>query len=92
MIIKVKAFAGFREILGREMEVEVKKGSNVADFLCELATANKRFRDAGFDDSGRLKDYVVLMVNRKKIDTQMDLLTELNDGDELAIFPPVAGG
>jgi molybdopterin converting factor small subunit len=32
------------------------------------------------------------MINRKRIDPLNDLSILLNEGDELAIFPPVAGG
>lgn len=92
MLVKVRAFAGFREILGREQELDVEEGSTVRDFLDKLAIDNKRFKDESFDESGLLRDYVLIMMNRKRIDPKEDLLTKLKEGDELAIFPPVAGG
>ncbi len=92
MLIKVRAFASFREILGREQELEVEEGSTVRDFLDKVAIANSRFKDEAFDEFGLLRDYVLLMMNRKRIDSKEDLSTKLKEGDELAIFPPVAGG
>ena len=92
MLVKVRAFASFREILGREKELDVEEGSTIRDFLDQLAIDNTRFKDEAFDESGRLRDYVLLMKNRKRIDPDEDLLTKLKEGDELAIFPPVAGG
>ena len=92
MLVKVRAFAGFREILGRERELDAKKGSTIADLLNELATSSPAFKESAFDDSGRLQDYVLLMLNKKRIDHQQDLSMEMHEGDELAIFPPVAGG
>lgn len=92
MLVKVRAFAGFREILGKEQELDAREGSTVADLLKELASCNPRFRESAFDSSGRLQDYVLLMVNKKRIDPLQDLSMILREGDELAIFPPVAGG
>jgi molybdopterin synthase sulfur carrier subunit len=92
MKIKVMAFASFREILGKEQDLETKEGATAADLLAELASSNKRFKEAAFEESGELRDYVLLMINRKRIDPQQDLSTRLHEGDELAVFPPVAGG
>jgi sulfur-carrier protein len=92
MLVKVRAFAGFREILGKERELNAKEGSTIADLLNELARYSPRFRESAFDNSGVLRDYVLLMWNKKRIDPCQDLSLEVHEGDELAIFPPVAGG
>jgi len=92
MMVKVRAFASFREILGREQEIDMRPGSTVSDLLSDLARTNSRFREAAFDDCGQLQDHVLLMKNKKKIDPLQDLTVELTDGDEIAVFPPVAGG
>jgi molybdopterin synthase sulfur carrier subunit len=92
MRIMVLAFASFREILGKERVLLLKESATVKDLLEELAVARPAFKDAAFDDTGALRDYVLLMVNRKRIDPTQDLSRLLQEGDELAIFPPLAGG
>ena len=92
MLVKVLSFAGFREILGKEREQEIKESATVQELLEELAQASARFKEAAFDESGELRDYVLLMINRKRIDPRQDLSRPLQEGDELAIFPPLAGG
>jgi sulfur-carrier protein len=89
--ITVKAFASFREILGKDIYLDLEEGSTVKDLLEELSSSNQKLKDTAFDGSGGLKDYVLLMINRKRIDSS-HLETQLKDGDEVAIFPPVAGG
>ncbi len=92
MIVKVKAFAGFREVLGGEIEMALRDGSTVRDLLEALNRENKNFSNIAFEASGNLRDYVFLMRNRARIDHREDLNIVLQDGDELAIFPPVSGG
>ena len=88
----VLAFAGFREILGKERELQIKRVATVKELLEELARGQAGFKEAAFDETGALRDYVLLMVNRKRIDPLQDLSRQLQEGDELAIFPPLAGG
>ena len=92
MLVKVLAFAGFREILGKERELSLKEAATVKELLAELAVATPRFKEAAFDESGALRDYVLLMINKKRIDSSQDQSRPLQEGDELAIFPPLAGG
>ena len=92
MLVKVLSFAGFREILGKEREQEIKESATVQELLEVLAQASPRFKEAAFDESGALRDYVLLMINRKRIDPGQDLSRPLHEGDELAVFPPLAGG
>jgi molybdopterin synthase sulfur carrier subunit len=92
MIIHVRSFASFRDILGKELSVELKEGSTVKDLLDDLISTRQRLKSAVFDESGKVKEYVILMKNRKNIESLDGLETELAEGDEVAILPPVAGG
>jgi len=92
MIIHVRSFASFRDILGKELSVELKEGSTVKDLLDDLISTRQRLKSAVFDESGKVREYVILMKNRKNIESLGGLDTELAEGDEVAILPPVAGG
>ncbi len=92
MIIHVRAFANFREILGKDLQVELKDKSKIKDLLGSLCASHQRMKSAIFDDSGVVREYVVLMKNRRDITSLEGLETTLSEGDEVAILPPVAGG
>jgi len=92
MMVHLKAFASFKDILGKEKDVDIKEGSSVGELLEDLSSRNARLKDAVFDETGQLRDYVILMKNRKSIEHMEGLNTKLNEGDEVAILPPVAGG
>ncbi len=92
MIVRVRAFANFKDILGRDLNVGLKDNSTVKDLLDNLSISHQGFRSAIFDESGQVKEYIILMKNRKNIDFLSGLETKLSEGDEVAILPPVAGG
>ncbi len=92
MIVQVRAFANFRNISGKDLNMNLENGSTFKDLLDKLSTSYHGFRSAVFDESGQVKEYVILMKNRKNIDSLGGLETELSEGDEVAILPPVAGG
>lgn len=92
MIIHVRAFANFRDILGRDFEVELADGSMVRELLDSLCASHPKMKSAVFDESGKVREYVILMKNRKDIESIGGLKTMLSEGDEVAILPPIAGG
>ena len=92
MIVYIKAFANFREILGRDLQVELDDGSKVRELLDSLCLSQQRLKSALFDESGKVREYIILMKNRKDINSFEGLETTLSDGDEVAILPPIAGG
>ena len=92
MIVQVKAFANFRAILGKDSIVSLEEGSTIRDLLDNLSASHHGLSSTIFDEFGRIKEYVILMKNRKNIDSLGGLETKLYDGDEVAILPPIAGG
>jgi|WetSurMetagenome_2_1015567.scaffolds.fasta_scaffold41047_2 sulfur-carrier protein len=92
MIIRMRAFAQFKELIGNDLQVEIREGADVMVLLRQLAGNNPKVQEAFFDPSGDLKEYVILMVNRKRIQRDQAEGVTLHEGDEVAVFPPVAGG
>ena len=91
MKIRLKAFARFREILGAEQDLEVPEGTTLKGVLLLVAGQSEKVKGALFNGDD-LKEYVVLMRNRKRVMRADADLEVLSDGDEVAVFPPVAGG
>ncbi|HOI12549.1 MAG TPA: MoaD/ThiS family protein [Methanoculleus sp.] len=92
MIVRVRAFARFREILGGDLALELPDGAVMAAVLAVLRDRAGGESDAIFDETGAFRSHVILMRNGKRVKRD-DLYTlVLADGDEVAIFPPVAGG
>ena len=92
MIIHIRAFANFRDSLGKDLQVELREGSTVKELLDILSASHKNMKSAIFDESGRVREYVILMKNRKNVDFLEGLNTTLSNGDEVTILPPIAGG
>ena len=92
MNVEVKFFATFRDIAGRpKIDTEAE---TVSEALADVTERFAGLEDAVFDDESEnsLKSNVVLMVNGRNILHLNGLDTSLEDGDKLAIFPPVGGG
>ncbi|MDI6877314.1 MAG: MoaD family protein [Methanomicrobiales archaeon] len=92
MMVRVRAFARFAEIIGRDQEIEIAEGWTVGVLLNRLAALHPGLEEELYDEQGALRDHVIVMRNRRHIDTCGGLQTALCEGDEIAIFPPVAGG
>ncbi len=92
MPVEVKFFANFREIVGQKKVT--MSANSVQDLLLKIKDEYSELNQEIFSDleSAELKDFVNVMVNGRRIDMLEGTETELEDGDTVAIFPPVAGG
>ena len=91
MKVKVRPFAGFRNMLGKEINADLIEGAVVDDLLQQLCNRYEGLRTRLFDEQG-LKEDVNILVNGKNIASQKGIQTELKDGDEVVLFPAAIGG
>jgi len=92
MKITIRAFADYREIIGREMELALPGEKTIGELLAELGTRYPDLRREMFTPAGELKEFINIFINGRNIAFLDDMATPLVDGDTVALFPPVAGG
>ena len=96
MIIKVKGYLTFKESIGqREVELSEDIKLTLIDFL-ELLAAELNSDIGGIiynQDTSTVGQFVAVMCNGRHYNHLPDkLLTILKHNDEIALFPPAAGG
>jgi sulfur-carrier protein len=85
-------FANLRVICGG-VSVEVQPGGDrVVDVLDKMVEMFPELKDEIFNEEKKLKPFVHLYVNGRNIIHAEDLETVVKETDQLALFPPVAGG
>ena len=96
MLIKVKGFLNLREIIGERGVLELSlEGATLRELLDRLSQDyGDSFYRLLFDPkTGQLRPENPILVNGKHYRNLTDSLdTKLQEGDHVAIFPPVAGG
>jgi molybdopterin synthase sulfur carrier subunit len=92
MTVRIRFFARFRELLGTDIVVAVPKNKGLSDLVRDVASRNREGYDAIFDEKGAFREYVILMQNGKRLEISDAPEIKVADGDEIAVFPPVAGG
>lgn len=81
MKLRLLFFAGHRELLGAaSMEFQLPRGATVRDLFDALA--------GRFPALGGVEERTIIAVNRDQVGWDR----ELQDGDEVAFYPPVSGG
>ncbi len=88
MKVKFKLFASLKRDRG-VVEVEFE-GRKLKDALSELFKIYPELKSIVEGD--RIRDFYKIFVNGRDVEHLKGLETELRDGDEIAIFPPIAGG
>jgi molybdopterin synthase sulfur carrier subunit len=92
MTVKVRFFARFRELLGTDILTEPEKEESLLSLVRDIARKNKEGYDAIFDEHGTFREFVIVMRNGKRVEHEDTAAIRVADGDEIAVFPPVAGG
>jgi molybdopterin synthase sulfur carrier subunit len=88
-IMRIKLFGGLRQTAGSP-EFEVS-GKTIGEALVNLCAENDNLRAAIFDGSV-LRPHVRVMVNGRDCELESGLDTAVFENDQIAIFPPIAGG
>jgi len=91
MKVKVNPAAGFKRVLGNEVDVELGAQASVSELLDALCSRHRDMRSMAFCSTG-LRDDVNILVNGRNIDSLQGLATGLSDGDKVVIFPAAIGG
>jgi molybdopterin synthase sulfur carrier subunit len=93
--VKVHTILGLKEILGeREMEITLPRGSTLQALLSHMvARWGEGLSSCLFiPGSSNLLPRIRVMVNGRDMGFIGGMDTALQEGDEILIFPPVAGG
>ncbi|MDQ2050054.1 ubiquitin-like small modifier protein 1 [Natronolimnohabitans sp. A-GB9] len=95
MELELRFFATFRDAVGeKEHTATFDDGSTVADVLGTLedeyeGLAGQLLTD---EDDVAIRDQLSVLKNGRDVTHMAGPETDLEDGDTLSVFPPVAGG
>ncbi len=97
LIVKVLFFTSLREITGiKEKIVELASMDEMTiDKVLEVLKNGygKSFVEYIYDSkTNNVRGFLQFLINGKRVPSPNVLMTKLNDGDVLAILPPVGGG
>jgi molybdopterin synthase sulfur carrier subunit len=93
MKVRVRFFGHLQDILGKKTmsEVELEDGATISSLLDELAK-NASVMETLLDESRHMRSTITILKNGREIKFLDNLDTRLSAGDEVSIFPFVAGG
>jgi len=87
--MKIKLFGSLRQVAGNAEHEG--SGTTIREVLTNLCADNKPLQVAIFEDS-ELRAHVRVMVNGRDSELAQGLETAVTTNDQIAVFPPIAGG
>lgn len=91
MSVNVYIPTPFRHLVGNKAAVSAE-GTTVRDVLRSLDSQFPGFQAQLFDAAGELANHINVYVNQVEINTLAGTDTTVEEGDELAVIPALAGG
>jgi len=96
MPVKVRGYLTYKSIIG-EQSITIQEGETLTlvGLLTLLAVqSDQEFTQLIFEPRAQLvRDHVAVLINGRSFLNLPDRLeTTLKDGDQVSIFPPIAGG
>jgi MoaD family protein len=92
--VKVKIFFSFKAGLDSKGAVEIKVPENttVKSVIDQLVERFPELEEKMFEKPGKLKRFIQIRLNQKRINRPGGLSAELRQGDEILILPKLGGG
>lgn len=93
-MITVKVFATYRKLAGNRKEFTLDQPAplSVRQALEAVFEAHPALRDEVLDAQGNVLPHVSVFVGGRDVRHKQGLDTQLQAGETLSLFPPVAGG
>ncbi|MFX0183998.1 MAG: ubiquitin-like small modifier protein 1 [Candidatus Hodarchaeota archaeon] len=91
--LTVRFFATLKEITKqREIKIELQKETTIKQVLESLFDQYESLREEIFTEDNEPREWIQILKNGRNIKFLDGIQTKLDNGDVLAVFPPVAGG
>ncbi len=91
MAVTVYIPTPFRRFAGNQTYV-MAEGNTVGDVLDSLGSAYPALRQMIYDDADEIPGHINIYINSQEIHSLQGKNTPVNDGDEMAVIPAIAGG
>ncbi|USZ70381.1 ubiquitin-like small modifier protein 1 [Natronosalvus halobius] len=92
MELDLRFFATFREAVGqKDLSRTVEDGATVGDVLAALEAEYEGLEGELLQD-GAIRPQLSVLKNGRDVVHMAGVDTDLEEGDRLSVFPPVAGG
>jgi len=91
MTVSVRIPTPLRKLTGGADEVSIE-AATVGEMIDNLEVAHAGLKERLCDDKGEIRRFVNIYLNDEDVRFLKGRETELKDGDEVSIFPAIAGG
>ena len=91
--LELRFFANFRSAVGqKELSRRFESGVTVGEVLAAVESEFPELAGDILDEDDEIKPQLSILKNGREVIHMDGTETALEDGDQLSVFPPVAGG